>query len=261
MKQKLFNSILFLTITINAGMANSLDVFPKTQSMQNNQHILPSSNKPTGMPIIKEQAAAPIQPVVNLSQNINSNKIEDKKEAVTKNDDTKKNKAELVAKLANINYNTHTPPKQLYDHNLTPANNHLPPVYFKSYYLEATFNAIKKNDYNKLRALLAKFDFLNGQNENGDTILIAAIQHHSLNSARILLTKGAYINAVNDRKRTALHYAAALGDEDSIKLLLTMGANFNLKDDQGMTALDYAQANYKNNASNIIETYIKANQS
>ena len=147
----------------------------------------------------------------------------------------------LVENLMDLDYKVSSPPYELYQRSYTPANSHLPPVYFKSFYLADAFKAVVSNDINLLRALLNQSKFINGQNKDGDTILIHSINYYRLDIARLLLARGANIDAVNNRNRTALHYAAALGDFDLVKLLLSMGANFNLFDDLNMLAKDYAQ--------------------
>lgn len=164
-------------------------------------------------------------------------------------------RARLINELMDINYETKLPPKQLYDRPDLKANRHLPPVYFKSYYLYMAFQAVEKNDLQELRAVLSKFDFRNGQNIEGDTVLMYAIEYQNLDIARVLLAKGAYVNAVNNRKRTALHYAATLGDMEAIKLLLTMGADMTLKDDRGKTPVDYARINNHLDAMMLMINY------
>ncbi len=168
-------------------------------------------------------------------------------------------KEKLVNSLIKNNYNIYNPPKELYDTFITKDNSHLPPVYFKSYYLYLAFKAAKEDNLNDLRAVLSQFNFLNGQDENGNTILIAAIQSNSIDSARILLAKGAYVNAVNNNQKTALHYAATIGGLNTAKLLLSFGADYTLKDDQDMTALDYATANQHGEIVAMINQYMQQN--
>jgi len=253
---------LFFIIILLSSFANAEGYTPNHGDNNNNSpsKALPKSKTPTRIPPAiqtQDQQNTNLQTTKSVPKPTAANK----EETITSDKELKKEKTSLVNKLLKLNYNTYTAPKKLYDQEPIPFNTHLPPVYFESYYLQETFEASKKNNYKKLRAILNKFDFLNGQNEDGDTILIAATQHNSIDSARILLAKGAYIDAVNNRKRTALHYAAALGNVDTTKLLLTMGANFNLKDDKGMTALEYAEFSNQPETSKIIKAYIKANQS
>lgn len=198
------------------------------------------------------------QPTVNIVSTTNNEAL--KKYKSKKNlknlEEDKTKREELVSNLIKNNYNIHTPPKLLYESS-SRDNSHIPPIYFKSYYLSLAFKASRTNNINDLRSILSKFNLLNGQNKDGDTILISAIQNNSLSSARLLLAKGAYVNATNKRKRTALHYAATTGSIESIKLLLSMGADLSLKDDQNMTAIDYATLNNEVDAVVLINQYIE----
>lgn len=168
----------------------------------------------------------------------------------------KKEQEELVDKLLDLNYDTYTPPKQLYGASNQLLNKHLPPVYNKSDYFEMGFNAIEKGDDNALRAVLLDAKFLNQQDQMGDTLLIFAIQSQQLNSARLLLAKGALPDIVNRRQRTALHYAVASGNEDSVKLLLSMGAKPDLPDDMDLTPLDYATVERQEAIIKMITQYL-----
>lgn len=169
-----------------------------------------------------------------------------------------KEKEELVNKLLKLNYNIHTPPRQLHDISNNGENKSSPPIYLKSEYFDMAFVAVEKDNQDALRGFLSTHNFLNKQNEDGDTLLIRAIQSHSMNTARILLARKALVDIANNRKRTALHYASALGDVNSIKLLLSMGANPYLKDDMDMMALDYAILNQQYQAESVINKYLES---
>ncbi len=210
----------------------------------------PPSPPPVAAPIMQTIA----QPAEKVAV------AQEKDDANLKNlQENKNNQAKLVNSLIKNNYNIYNPPKELYDTFITGENSHLPPVYFKSYYLYLAFKAAKEDNLNDLRAVLSQFDFLNGQNENGDTILMAAIQSNSIDSARVLLARGAYINAVNSHQKTALHYAATMGGINSTKLLLSFGADYTLRDDQDMTALDYATVNQRSEIVTMINQYMQQN--
>ena len=168
--------------------------------------------------------------------------------------------SDFINKLSSLDYKTQIPPKKLYDRTNSDFNKHIPPIYFKSYYISLIFKAAKNNDINGINAVLSKYNLLNGQNKDGDTVLIHAIENNSLDAARLLLAKGAYVNAVNNRKRTALHYAATLGNLNIIKLLLSMGADYTLVDDSNMKAIDYAQATGQMDAVKTISQYIEQNK-
>jgi len=221
----------------------------------------PRVNVPASNQIVSGVNIPGNNPVGDGNYIVDNNKIESKDEA--KNDKIYekeiKEESELVDDLSNINYSINNPPSKLYERKETSNNKHLPPVYFKSYYLSLAFKAVKRDNKNDLRAVLARYGFLNGQNKDGDTILMYAIQNNSLNSGRLLLAKGAYVNAVNHRNRTALHYASTLGNVEFVKLLLTMGADYTVTDDIGMTAIDYADAAGQYEVSDMITEYIEQN--
>ena len=233
---------------------NYLDAAAKKTPIQKSsvQPAMMQSDKPT-LPTLSIPLPPPANPSTTFSPPINkqavaaSNKAaeNEKAEAFQKENEKqdRQSQANLVNKLMDLNYSIKTPPKQLYESKNSINNKHLPPVYFKSYYLYLAFKAIDNNNLNDLRAVLARFDFINGQNKDGDTLLIHATEVDSLNAARVLLAKGAYVNGLNNRGRTALHYAATIGNTDIIKLLFTMGADSSIMDDKGMTALNYAIIN------------------
>jgi len=165
----------------------------------------------------------------------------------------------LVQELAELNYNTYIPPKELQHIQPNNFNNmHIPKVYFQSDYLNMIVKAIDKNDFRNLRVLIENYDFINEPHKNGDTILIYAIQNNSLNSARILLGNGAEVDAVNNRNRTALHYAAALGNVEAIRLLLSMGANPLKLDDLNQMPIDYSKLAQQYPAEQILSQYLNS---
>ncbi len=202
---------------------------------------------------------------LNAANKFLEKKIEDDKkqkeiEVQKKSFNQKLKNSVFVEKKISLEYKNQQQPKKLYEREFSASNQHLPPIYFKSYYLALAFKAAEKNDFNSLRALLNTYSFLNGQNIEGDTILMHAIQHGSIDVARLLIAKGAFIDAVNNRQRTALHYASTLGDIEILKLLLSMGADYTIKDDINMTALDYAIANGQDFAAQTINLYIEDNK-
>ena len=272
-----FIVILWLFFVTNNSLA--IPVQPSSNNYspnQNDQIVKPNqtayqlkqSNKNTATP---QAFNDPKQP-----ENLNNNSIDNSKSSKIIKDRAKKQaeqetksweaivqkkseKAIFIEGLMDINYNDKNPPKGLYTRSPSNSNHHLPPVYFKSYYLSLAFKAAEINDINSLNAVLSKFNFLNGQNKDGDTLLMHAIQYSSLSVARSLIAKGALVDAINNRKRTALHYAATIGDQETAKLLLSMGADFALVDDREMTALDYAKANNNQEIAIMIDQYYKYN--
>ena len=223
----------------------------------------PTKSIPIAPPVI-ETKALEVVPIMAKTEEIKKEepKAEVKKEEpkAVKPETYRQQQAEMVDQLSNLDYHTQNPPRKLYERSDSVYNKHLPPVYFKSYYLSLAFRAVENDDNNALNAVLSQYNFLNGQNKAGDTILITAVQKNSLKSARILLAKGAYVDATNNRQRTALHYAAALGELEFIKLLLSMGADYTLTDDKDMTAVDYAYANRQQAAAEMIKQYIEQNK-
>lgn len=245
---------------------------PTTPTLQKIQK--PTATKPP----IKLQNNIPSvaqKPLANKSNNSAYDKmLEEKKlaESIQKKDMEAQNSAmikdlnrrdidsALVKQLSSLNYKVQTPPKKLYNRNYSSINRHLPPVYFKSYYLYMAFKAAERDDHNGLNAILLHYNFLNGQNQDGDTVLMHAIRSNSLSASRLLLAKGAYVDAINKRKRTALHYAATLGNLDLIKLLLSVGSDYTITDDNNMTAIEYAYATKQDEAAKMIEQYIEQNK-
>ncbi|MCT4635535.1 MAG: ankyrin repeat domain-containing protein [Rickettsiales bacterium] len=180
------------------------------------------------------------------------------KESIIRLEKQKQEQEKLVNELLELNYNVHTPPMQLYGVNNTANNKSLPPVYLKSEYFQMAFMVVEKDNQDALRGFLTNHNFLNRQNENGDTLLIHAIQNNAINAARVLLARKALVDVANNQGRTALHYAAALGNPDSVKLLLSMGANPYLIDNMGMTALDYATIKKQYQVEGIINKYLES---
>lgn len=225
--------------------------------------IDPPSPPPTSTNNInKNDVKTDVKTLVTKESKNNVPKKQDSQKAKSENKtkEDKLKKAALVEKLIQIDYNTQNPPRKLYEREGDMNNRHIPPVYFKSYYLSLAFDAVAKDDYNGLNAVLKKYYFINGQNIDGDTILIHAVRNTSVNAARVLLAKGAYVNAVNNRQRSALHYATVLSDVEMVKLLLSMGADFTIADDTGMTALDYMVNINDKEMSDLFDIYVKRNK-
>ena len=256
MVKKIYLSLLLLVL--NLANPTTLFASPKIHGNQveNSLKIIqkPSADKIT----FTHPKAEANKPEISeeKQKEIAQEEAAQKKKHIKKEKSQKDQEANLVNKLSHLDYKTQNPPQKLYNREKTYTNQHLPPVYFKSYYLSMAFKAAEKNDIKGLNAVLSKYNFINGQNIDGDTILMHAIQHNSLDVARLLLAKGAYVNATNQRQRTALHYAAILGELDFVKLLLSMGADYTLKDDSNMSALDYAQTTKQEKIEQMIQKYI-----
>lgn len=271
MNKKNFIIIIFLILKSCLVAASSNDPYPpiNTGSQPNNiqASTLKKVDKPTSIPkleiplpplqsnsnnVLTQSSASVVSPTHNDKPSTEVKETEDEEDKEIEN---KKRKEDLVNQLIELDYKTKIPPKQLYQRQDTKDNKHLPPVYFKSYYLSLAFNAVKNDDLNALRAVLDNYNFLNGQNKDGDTLLIYAIEQNSINSARVLLARGAFVNGVNSRGRTPLHYAATIGNLEMVKLLLTMGADPEIMDDVGMKAEEYAISSNNKQAADMIRKF------
>jgi len=274
--------IAFLSFYALAGSAvnnqvteniNYLDVANKKDAESSNSTVQPSLQSsdlpnlpvlsiPSAPPVVQPAIPIPVTGISSTSDAVKKQEVEKEIALQEQREKIEDEKSEdLVDKLMDLNYSVTTPPKKLYESKLSKENKHLPPVYFKSYYLYLAFKAVDNNNLDALRAVLERYDFVNGQNKDGDTLLMHAVETNHINIARVLLAKGAYVNGVNYRGRTSLHYAAALGDPEMVKLLLTMGANKDMFDDKNMTALDYAIEGQHSEVISILSKYINQQNS
>lgn len=89
---------------------------------------------------------------------------------------------------------------------------------------------------------LSKFENINEKNENGETLLMSAVQSLYLDLTKEILKKGANINDISNYQGTALHIACSYEQEnaDLIHLLCKNGADVNLKDSNGNSPLHLA---------------------
>ena len=107
---------------------------------------------------------------------------------------------------------------------------------------KACFEAVRLDNMDMLRALLANGAEVNATGKGGSTVLhLAAYNNHS-QSVQLLLKAGATINATDSEGSTPLHSAAKSYSEasDSIRMLLETGAHVNAIDSRGRTALHNA---------------------
>ena len=91
------------------------------------------------------------------------------------------------------------------------------------------YRAMKKNDINKVRQVLAQGFDLHG--EYAYSVLIDATKEGRSEIVRVLLDAGANVHTKDDKTRTALMYAAMGGQTDIVKMLLDKGANPNDRND------------------------------
>jgi len=93
------------------------------------------------------------------------------------------------------------------------------------------------------KLLIEKGIDINIKNNQGETILMKAIQCHHPEIAKILIENGAYINAVSNNGITVLEQAAHNGDLETVRLLIEKGAVINVKHKSCATALMIAAYN------------------
>lgn len=128
---------------------------------------------------------------------------------------------------------------------------------FKIYGCAELFNAIKRNDIEKVKELiLAGFD-VNTKDFYWGTIPLhhAVCANANIEIVKFLLDNGAEVNAQNKYKSTPLHWAASFSNKYIVKLLLDNGATIDIKDNNGHTPLH--RAILENNKA-VIELLIKS---
>jgi uncharacterized protein len=102
--------------------------------------------------------------------------------------------------------------------------------------------------------MLLKYADVNGTDNYGNTLLMAATTTGEIEAIRWLVGKGADLNKVSQLEhggRTALIAAAQVGAVESARTLLELGANPHLKMKDGSTALSHAQKAQAPNAELI----------
>ena len=86
----------------------------------------------------------------------------------------------------------------------------------------------------------------------GQESLVLAIRGNDTNGIRRLVAAGVSVNARLLRQRTPLMVAAEAGQVDAVRTLLTLGADRALRDDDGRTAYDYARMRAHTNAASLL---------
>src|SRR6266545_1374993 len=81
-------------------------------------------------------------------------------------------------------------------------------------------DAMKNQDAQQVRTLLAKRADANGRSEDGSTALLWAAHWNDLATAELLIKAGADANAANDLRMTPLSQACTNGSARFIELLL-----------------------------------------
>ncbi len=104
------------------------------------------------------------------------------------------------------------------------------------------------------RKLIEKGAKLDLQDKDGSTALMIAIVGSQKEVIRLLLVKGANLNLQDNKGMTALIMASIMGEIEVVKLLLNNGANTNFKSNEGKTAIDYAP---NNEIKALLSNYVK----
>ncbi|XP_062924120.1 dynein axonemal heavy chain 12-like isoform X1 [Mobula hypostoma] len=81
------------------------------------------------------------------------------------------------------------------------------------------------------------------KNEEGSSVLIAAIRNEAVDIVTLLLHSGASVNLRCTNDRTAMHEAAKLGRADIVNLLIRSGAAIDPRSSYGLTPLALAAQN------------------
>jgi ankyrin repeat protein len=98
----------------------------------------------------------------------------------------------------------------------------------------------KRNDVEKVKALLAGGANVNAKTDRGQTALHCAPEYDAKEVAEVLLAKGADVNAKDNIGKTPLHIAASFNAKGVAELLLAKGADVNAEDLVGTTPLHVA---------------------
>lgn len=98
-------------------------------------------------------------------------------------------------------------------------------------------DAVKNQDVQRVRTLLAQHVDVNGRSDDGSTALLWAAHWNDLQTAQLLVRSGADANAANDLRMTPLSRACTNGNAGLVELLLEAGANPNTPIATGETPL------------------------
>lgn len=101
--------------------------------------------------------------------------------------------------------------------------------------------AVARQDFERVRELIAQGADVNTPNQIGRTPLILAAYYSNGPIAELLLTKNPDLNARDKSGYTALMYAVYYQNPFLVKLLLDHGADRTIRDKKGYTALDLAK--------------------
>jgi ankyrin repeat protein len=198
---------------------------------------------------------APAVPGINQPSQQDSMKqylIQNQERERVKKEIDKKN---FIKSILQLSYKTREVPRAYYDRPSDKENEHLPPIYFESYYTSLAFSAVENDRLDAVRMFVSKYDIKDERDQDGNDILLYATNLGKHQAVRILLAKKLDINIQNNYGLTPLHIAAIKGDYVMAKLLLSMGANFVILDNENKTALDYSEEFGYEDISSMIKEY------
>ncbi len=147
-----------------------------------------------------------------------------------------------------FNYKTVSLPNSIYHRPNSNYNRHLPTAYFKKDWKLLLGEAVKTNNINQLRALVANGADARGDDATGVPLLILASRYKRVDVVRWLLMQGSNPNINDDNGFTPLHYAVIANNQALISLLLLYKADPQITDNRGLTPEYYA----KNNGGGVV---------
>jgi ankyrin repeat protein len=113
--------------------------------------------------------------------------------------------------------------------------------------------AIKAGNDSKLRALLAEFkQFIDSQDQDGNTLLKIAVLNSQVNIVKTLLDEGADVNAPDSTGTICLHTAVDIGNKDVVRVLVERGSYLNGRNDNYETPLSVSVAKRNVEVVNIL---------
>ncbi|MGD8961897.1 MAG: ankyrin repeat domain-containing protein [Desulfobacterales bacterium] len=118
---------------------------------------------------------------------------------------------------------------------------------------QRSFNqAIKRDDFITVKALIAAGVDVNAKNKSGETPLhIAAVRGYQ-EITSVLIDKGANVNAIDGRELTPLHAAAWGGHKETVALLIANGAEVDARGDDGVTPMLVSTLSGRNDTMELL---------
>ncbi|KAF5281783.1 hypothetical protein FQR65_LT14530 [Abscondita terminalis] len=97
--------------------------------------------------------------------------------------------------------------------------------------------AVKRGAIFTVKKLLENDFDIDKKNENGETLLMIALENCEVGVADYLITRGASLNLTNNRGYSSLHSAASVGDVVNVRRHLDSGVDIDIADINGDTPL------------------------